>query len=65
MNAPLRIGLTGMGIVFLLNLAGIFFFQQNAALFPSPGWWSTWFPAHIAWLALLILGLGKYFSARR
>ena len=64
MNTPLRLGLIGMALVLLLNIAGIFVFQQGAALFFSNGWWSTWFPVHIVWLVFLFVGLARYFSAR-
>lgn len=50
------IGITGILVVFSLNLFTNFMLGKPAAIFFSSGWWSQWFPAYAVWPTCLILG---------
>lgn len=51
------IGVTGLAITIVLNLAALLVFKKDAAEFLSHGWWSTWFPSYIVWVTFLIMSL--------
>ncbi|HBS25644.1 MAG TPA: hypothetical protein DD827_00715 [Gammaproteobacteria bacterium] len=51
------LGLVGLTIVSLLNLAADIFFHQPAANLSHDGWYSVWFPGYISWFIFLLIGL--------
>lgn len=50
----LKIGLTGLLIVAVLNLLAALILGQTAAHPTQATWWSVWFPAYACWLGMLL-----------
>ncbi len=50
----LTIGVTGLLIVAVLNLAAALILGQTAADPSQAAWWSVWFPAYACWLGMLL-----------
>jgi hypothetical protein len=54
-HSLLRIGLTGLLIVAVLNLLAALILDQTAANPIHATWWSVWFPAYACWLGMLLV----------
>lgn len=51
-------GIIGLSIVSVLNLFAHFYLEQPAAVLFCESWWSSWLPAYIVWVVLLVVSFG-------
>ena len=59
MKTTLKLGLSGLALMFAINLFGVFVLAQPATHFFSDGWWAAWFPPYVVWVVITIIGLGR------
>ncbi len=59
MNKFLVIGLTGLAVVFLVNIVMVLIAQTTGTIVSASNWWDIWFPIYIVWITFLTIGLGR------
>jgi hypothetical protein len=59
MNSFARIGIIGLSITVVVNLAGFLVFHRASSVFFSDAWWSAWFPVYLVWMVFAIGGFAS------
>jgi hypothetical protein len=59
MKSYIKIGVLGLAISIVINLAALFLFKKPSAAFFTDPWWSSWFPSYIVWLVFLAVGFSS------
>jgi hypothetical protein len=59
------IGIVGLVITLGMNLVALLGFKKAAAVFASPGWWSSWFSCYVVWAVFAISALGLLLTKGR